>query len=123
MLLPKSINQNSPPAKTKRRLCAKRSGRNNSITAPTPKFLKAIAERASAAPLLKDLLDPAKKHDLQVYLWGMEVIDFLLEHTSVKLPAAEFVSLLTKLQKNTAVGGRTAKTALAGASNVRGFVI
>jgi sulfite reductase (NADPH) flavoprotein alpha-component len=72
--------------------------RNYSITAPAPKFLKAIAERASAAPLLKELLDPAKKHDLQVYLWGMEVIDFLLQHPSVKFPAAEFVSLLTKLQ-------------------------
>jgi sulfite reductase (NADPH) flavoprotein alpha-component len=72
--------------------------RNYSITAPTPKFLKAIVERASAAPLLKDLLDPAKKHDLQVYLWGMEVIDFLLQHPSVKFSPDEFVSLLTKLQ-------------------------
>jgi sulfite reductase (NADPH) flavoprotein alpha-component len=72
--------------------------RNYSITAPTPKFLKAIVERASAAPLLKELLEPAKKHDLQVYLWGMEVIDFLLQHPSVKFPAAQFVSLLTKLQ-------------------------
>ena len=69
-----------------------------SITAPTPKLLKAIAERASAAPLLKDLLDPAKKHDLQNYLWGMEVIDFLLQHPSVKFSPEEFVSLLTKLQ-------------------------
>ncbi len=72
--------------------------RNYSITAPTPKLLKAIVERASAAPLLKELLDPAKKHDLHIYLWGMEVIDFLLQHPSVKFPAADFVSLLTKLQ-------------------------
>ncbi len=72
--------------------------RNYSITAPTPKFLKAIAERASAAPLLKELLDPAKKQDLQNYLWGMEIIDFLLQHPSVKFAAEEFVSLLTKLQ-------------------------
>jgi sulfite reductase (NADPH) flavoprotein alpha-component len=72
--------------------------RNYSITAPTPKFLKAIVERASAAPLLKELLEPSKKHDLQVYLWGMEVIDFLLQHPSVKFPAKDFVSLLTKLQ-------------------------
>jgi sulfite reductase (NADPH) flavoprotein alpha-component len=69
-----------------------------SITSPTPKFLKAIAERASAAPLLKELLDPAKKQDLRVYLWGMEVIDFLLQHPSVKFPPAELVGLLTKLQ-------------------------
>ena len=72
--------------------------RNYSITTPTPKLLRAIAERASAAPLLKELLEPSKKHDLQVYLWGMEVIDFLLQHPSVKFSAEEFVSLLTKLQ-------------------------
>src|SRR5438105_7430486 len=29
-----------------------------SITQPTPKFLKAIVERASAAPMLKELLHP-----------------------------------------------------------------
>ena len=69
-----------------------------SITQPTPKFLKAIAERASAAPLLKELLDPKRKHDLDTYLWGMEVIDFLSEHPSVKFRAEEFVGLLTKLQ-------------------------
>ena len=72
--------------------------RNYTITTPTPKFLKAIVERASAAPLLKELLQPDHKHDLQVYLWGMEIIDFLLQHPSVKFTPAEFVSLLTKLQ-------------------------
>src|SRR6266704_7046755 len=58
--------------------------RDYSITQPTPKFLKAIAERASAAPLLCDLLAAERKQDLMTYLWGMEVIDFLLEHPSVK---------------------------------------
>ena len=72
--------------------------RNYSITTPTPKFLKAIVERASAAPLLKELLQPDHKHDLQVYLWGMEVIDFLLQHPSAKFKPEEFVALLTKLQ-------------------------
>ncbi|MEP7070899.1 MAG: hypothetical protein ABI839_00795 [Verrucomicrobiota bacterium] len=69
-----------------------------SITVPTPKFLKAIAERAAASPLLHELLDPARKLDLQQYLWGLEVIDFLLEHPSVHFTPAEFVGLLTKLQ-------------------------
>ena len=32
--------------------------RNYTITTPTPKFLKAIVERASAAPLLKELFSP-----------------------------------------------------------------
>jgi sulfite reductase (NADPH) flavoprotein alpha-component len=68
------------------------------ITQPTPKFLKAIAERASAAPLLTDLLDPERKQDLETYLWGMEVIDFLLEHPSAHFAPEEFVGLLTKLQ-------------------------
>src|SRR5436190_7158574 len=72
--------------------------RSYSITTPTPKFLKAIVERASAAPLLEELLRPDHKHDLQVYLWGMEVTDFLLQHPSVKFTPGEFVGLLTKLQ-------------------------
>lgn len=72
--------------------------RDYSITQPTPKILKAIAERASAAPLLTELLDPERKQDLITYLWGMEVVDFLVEHPSVKFEPAEFVKLLSKLQ-------------------------
>jgi sulfite reductase (NADPH) flavoprotein alpha-component len=72
--------------------------RDFSITHPTPKFLKAIAERASASPLLHDLLQTNRKQDLESYLWGMEVIDFLLEHPSARFGAEEFVGLLTKLQ-------------------------
>ena len=51
--------------------------RDCSITQPTPKFLKEIAKRAAAAPLLQELLVPERKQDLDTYLWGMEVIDFL----------------------------------------------
>src|SRR5213595_168298 len=72
--------------------------RDYSITQPTPKFLKAIASRASAAPMLAELLDPARKQDLDAFLWGMEVIDFLHAHPSVKFTPEEFVALLTKLQ-------------------------
>src|SRR5438132_9763244 len=46
--------------------------RDYSITQPTPKFLKAIAERANAAPMLKELLRPDRKHDLENYLWRSE---------------------------------------------------
>jgi sulfite reductase (NADPH) flavoprotein alpha-component len=56
--------------------------RDYSITQPTPKILRAIAHRANAAPLLGDLLAPERKQDLTTYLWGMEVIDFLIEHPS-----------------------------------------
>ena len=69
-----------------------------SITQPTPKFLKAIAERAASAPMLTELLHPNRKGDLENYLWGSEVIDFFLHHPSVKFTPEEFVGLLTKLQ-------------------------
>ena len=72
--------------------------RDYSITQVTPKFLKTIAERASAAPLLNELLEPERKHDLETYLWGLEVIDFLVEHPSIKFAPQEFVALLPKLQ-------------------------
>src|SRR6201987_2370861 len=72
--------------------------RDYSITQPTPKFLKAIAHRADAAPTLHYLLAPDRKQDLQTYLWGMEVMDFLVEHPSVRFTPEEFVGLLTKLQ-------------------------
>jgi sulfite reductase (NADPH) flavoprotein alpha-component len=72
--------------------------RDYSITQPTPKFLKAIAHRASAAPTLHYLLAPDRKQDLQTYLWGVEVIDFLVEHPSARFIPEEFVGLLTKLQ-------------------------
>src|SRR5438094_937428 len=56
------------------------------------------AGKNETAPLLEELLRPDHKHDLQVYLWGMEVIDFLLQHPSAKFTPEEFVGLLTKLQ-------------------------
>ncbi len=72
--------------------------RDYRITQTTPKFLKAIAERASAAPLLQELLEPERKQDLDTYLWGLEVIDFLVEHPSAKFAPEEFVGLMQKLQ-------------------------
>ncbi len=72
--------------------------RDYRITQPTPKFLKAIAERAAGAPLLNELLHPERKQDLDNYLWGMEVIDFLLEHHSIGFTPEEFVALQAKLQ-------------------------
>jgi sulfite reductase (NADPH) flavoprotein alpha-component len=68
------------------------------ITQTTPKFLKMIVERANAAPLLAELLDPERKEDLDRYLWGMEVIDFLTEHPSIKISPQEFIDTLAKLQ-------------------------
>src|SRR5467141_2145782 len=72
--------------------------RDYSITQPTPKFLRAVADRASPAPTLTYLLAPDRKLDLETYLWGMEMIDFLSEHPSARFAPQEFVGLLTKLQ-------------------------
>lgn len=72
--------------------------RDFAITQPTPKFLKAIAQRANAAPLLNELMEPDRKHELATYLWGLEVVDFLLEHPSITWTPQEFVALLPKLQ-------------------------
>jgi sulfite reductase (NADPH) flavoprotein alpha-component len=69
-----------------------------SITQVTPKFLKAIAQRASAAPLLNELLKPERKADLDSYVYGLEVIDFLLEHRSIHFTPEELVGLFAKLQ-------------------------
>ena len=90
-------DEDVPAAKTQKKL---RDAllRDYSITQPTPKFLKAIVERSSNAPLLEEMLKPDRKQDLENYLWGIEVIDFLIEHPAVKFSAEEFAGLLTKLQ-------------------------
>ena len=67
-----------------------------SITIPDKKLLNAIAEKAKNANL-KNLLLPENKSQLNDYLWGREVIDFLLENPSANFTAEEFVSLLKKL--------------------------
>lgn len=72
--------------------------RDFAITQPTPKFLKAIAQRANAAPLLNELMAPDRKHELATYVFGLEVVDFLLEHPSITWTPQEFVALLPKLQ-------------------------
>ena len=68
------------------------------ITQTTARFLNTIAERAvNGAPLLSELLKPERKQDLDTYLWGMEVVDFLIEHPSITWTPQEFVDTLAKL--------------------------
>src|SRR5437868_7052365 len=68
------------------------------ITQTTPKFLQATAAKAvNGAPLLTELLKPERKQDLDTYLWGMEIVDFLIEHPSIKWKPQEFVDTLAKL--------------------------
>ncbi len=70
---------------------------NYSITAPSKKFLQAMAERGGDADLAKRLM-PAHKAELEEFLWGREVIDMLHAHPRVKFSPTEFVGLLKKTQ-------------------------
>jgi sulfite reductase (NADPH) flavoprotein alpha-component len=68
------------------------------ITQPDKRLVKAVSEQDSSAEFLKDLLDPEVKSDLDRYLYGREVIDFLAEYTGAKFSAEELVAVLRKLQ-------------------------
>jgi len=71
--------------------------RNYAITRPTTGLLQLLAERADDAGL-KALLNPARKADLDKFLYGREVIDCLMQCTAAKLSPAEFTGNLAKLQ-------------------------
>ncbi len=69
------------------------------ITQPSKQFLEAIATRSEGASVVRELLaDPLRKDDLAKFTYGMEIIDFLLTHPSIKFTPAEFIALLRKLQ-------------------------
>lgn len=68
------------------------------ITQPDRKFLKEVVARSGAAPLLAELLTPERKAQLDSYLEGLHVIDFLLQHPSMQFEAQHFVASLKKLQ-------------------------
>ena len=73
--------------------------RHYQITQPGKQFLEAIAAGSEGGSVVKELLaDPLRKDDLAKYTYGMEVIDFLLTHPSIKFTPEEFVKLLRKLQ-------------------------
>ena len=68
------------------------------ITLPDKKFLNKVVEKAEgAAAEIADLLDVEKKKELSDYLWGREIIDFLVMFPEVKWEAQEFVDVLKKL--------------------------
>ena len=68
------------------------------IKDPSKQFLTALAERGGdSTPLLRELLDPERKKDLEEFLWGMEYIDFLADHPSIRFTPEEFVKFLRKL--------------------------
>ena len=68
------------------------------INRPSPQFLHALVEKAGdAAPFLRDLLTPENKSALEHYLVGLEIVDLLDEHPSVRFTPEEFVKHLRKL--------------------------
>lgn len=66
-------------------------------SAANTKFLKAIVEKSGSAPNLAELLNPERKKELDLFLWGMEIIDFLADHPSAKFTPEEFVGTLRKM--------------------------
>jgi sulfite reductase (NADPH) flavoprotein alpha-component len=68
------------------------------ITQPSKQFLEAIVGKSPGASELEELLHPDRKSELDRYLWGLEVIDFLLDAPSIRFAPDEFVSKLRKLQ-------------------------
>ncbi len=71
--------------------------RSYQITKLGSSFLQHLADAAEDAEL-KSLLEPARKADLDKFLYGRELIDLLLRCPSAKFAPTEFVELLAKLQ-------------------------
>jgi sulfite reductase (NADPH) flavoprotein alpha-component len=72
--------------------------RDYQIRAPHREFLNAMAEHDDADQSLKELVRSDTRTELDKFLWGREIIDFLLESPGVKFEPAEFVGLLKNLQ-------------------------
>ncbi len=67
------------------------------ITAPPPALVKEAATRAANSELLA-LLDPARKPDLDQWLYGRDLVDVLRACPGAAFTPAEFTGYLRKLQ-------------------------
>lgn len=69
------------------------------ITTPSEKFVKALVEKGDdGVGLLRTLVtDDLRKKDLKEHLFGLEYIDFLLNHPSIKWTPAELVPTMRKM--------------------------
>jgi sulfite reductase (NADPH) flavoprotein alpha-component len=68
------------------------------ITQPSRQFLEAIANKSPSEEDLKALLQPERKQELDKYLWGLELVDFLADRPSIHFTPDELVLTLRKLQ-------------------------
>lgn len=64
------------------------------ITKPGLELLQAVAPHC---PELAALLDPVRKDDLKVWLWGRDILDLLLGAPKARFAPRDFVALLKKL--------------------------
>src|SRR6202030_346811 len=71
--------------------------RHYQITQPSKQFLESIVEQSQNASELRELMHPDRKRELELYLWGREMIDFLLDTPSIRFSPDEFVGKLRKL--------------------------
>jgi sulfite reductase (NADPH) flavoprotein alpha-component len=72
--------------------------REYEVRSPNRDFLKAIAEHQSADQHFKDLVRADVRTELDKFLWGREIIDFLVDAPGVRFEPEEFVGLLRNLQ-------------------------
>ena len=73
--------------------------RHYHITSPSKQFLEAIAARSEGESVIRELMsDLLRKDDLAKFTYGMEIIDFLLAHPSIKFSPTELIGTLRKLQ-------------------------
>jgi sulfite reductase (NADPH) flavoprotein alpha-component len=70
------------------------------VTTPSKEFLAALVAKAgdSVAELAALTSDATRKKELDAFLWGREMIDFLEAHPSLEWSAEELVKSLRKLQ-------------------------
>jgi sulfite reductase (NADPH) flavoprotein alpha-component len=72
--------------------------REYEIRKPHRDFLNAVSEHESADQYFKDLIRSDVSGELKKFLWGREIIDFLVDSPGVKFAPGEFIGLLKKLQ-------------------------
>jgi sulfite reductase (NADPH) flavoprotein alpha-component len=72
--------------------------RSYAITQPPRKFLEVLVQRsAKAAGEIGPLLAPDKKKELEDYLWGREIVDFLVAYADANWTPSELLATLKKL--------------------------
>jgi hypothetical protein len=94
---------------------------NIKIRAPHRDFLNAMAEHDAADQYLKDLISADVRTELDKFLWGREIIDFLVESPGVGFTPAEFHPDALRYRKHAHLSGRRSLFARTSIQSLRGF--